>query len=67
MASRSLLEVNEGQCLPMHTTATVERPCPLPTEDRYNSGVGQVLYDSYSLSRDKRTLTEPEKMKDNPT
>ena len=33
--------------------------CPLPTKDRYHSGVCQVPYDTQVLSRDKRALIVP--------
>ena len=35
-------------------------------ENRYNSGVGQVLYDAHSLSRDKRIFLEHETGKEVP-
>lgn len=60
-------------CLHMENTeqnwlcATVEGLCPLPAENRYNSGIGQILYKAHALSRRKSFLIDCETRKDIPT
>ena len=47
-----------GQCRAV--CAMLERPHPLPVEDRYDSGVDQVLYEAQTSRKDKRAFFEPE-------
>lgn len=44
-----------------------KEPCSLLSEDRYNSGVGQVPCDANTFSRNKRALIESETRQDIPT
>lgn len=52
VASGPYLAANAGQltCTCSFCVAA-EGPCPLPTGDRYGSGVGQVLYDTMKQSK----------------
>lgn len=64
MTSGLLPAATTGQLVYMYLSwATVEGICPLPTENRHDSGVGQVTYDAHTLTKDKRGLIELEQGK----
>lgn len=58
MASRSYPKASTRQCTYLHPfRVAMEGTLPLPSEDIFGSGVGQVLYCTHhTISRDKRTL-----------